>query len=86
VSSRRPSSPAAGFLAPIYIGLAAGLLVLLVKFGQRAIALLTHVPTSDGDNNTIAGILALIGSLAVMESNKWGGHHDLSNTLDRSRR
>jgi uncharacterized membrane protein YqhA len=31
------------FLASIYIGLAAGLLVLLVKFVQRTIALLTHL-------------------------------------------
>jgi len=57
-------------LAPIYVGLAAGLLVLLVKFGQRTIELLTHVLTTDGDN-TIVGILALVdlalmGSLVVM--------------------
>lgn len=57
-------------LAPIYIGLAAGLLVLLVKFAQRTLALLTDVLTTDGDA-TIVGILALVdlalmGSLVVM--------------------
>jgi uncharacterized protein (TIGR00645 family) len=57
-------------LAPIYIGLAAGLLLLLVKFVQRTMALLTHVLTTDG-NDTIVVILVLIdlvlmGSLVVM--------------------
>ena len=57
-------------LAPIYIGLAAGLLVLLLKFVQHVIELLTHVLTTDSDT-TIIGILslvdiALMGSLVVM--------------------
>ena len=60
------------FLAPIYIGLAAGLLVLLVKFVQRTTALLTHVLTTDGDN-TIAGILALV-DLALICSLVVGCH------------
>jgi uncharacterized membrane protein YqhA len=30
-------------LAPIYLGLAAGLVVLLIKFAQHAIELLSHV-------------------------------------------
>jgi uncharacterized protein (TIGR00645 family) len=71
-------------LAPIYIGLAAGLLVLLVKFVQRTTALLTHVLTTDGDN-TIAGILALvdlalIGSLVVMVM--FAGYENFVSKLD----
>jgi uncharacterized protein (TIGR00645 family) len=57
-------------LAPIYMGLAAGLLVLLVNFVQLTIALVTHAFTTNGDD-TIVGILALVdlalmGSLVVM--------------------
>jgi uncharacterized protein (TIGR00645 family) len=53
-------------LAPIFIGLAAGLAVLLIKFVQRAIALLTHSLTADG-SEIIVGVLALI-DLALMAS------------------
>jgi uncharacterized membrane protein YqhA len=35
-------------LAPIYVGLAAGLVVLLIKFVQRTVELLTHALTTDG--------------------------------------
>lgn len=57
-------------LAPIYLGLVAGLAVLLVKFGQHTVELITHVLTTSGDE-TIVGVLALIdlalmGSLVVM--------------------
>jgi uncharacterized protein (TIGR00645 family) len=53
-------------LAPVYLGLAAGLVVLLIKFGQHAVELLAHALTTDGDA-TIIGILALI-DLALMGS------------------
>lgn len=57
-------------LAPIYLGLVAGLAVLLVKFVQHTFELVTHVLTSDGDD-AIVGVLglidlALMGSLVVM--------------------
>ena len=71
-------------LAPIYVGLAAGLLVLLVKFGQRSIELLTHALTTDGDS-TIVGILALVdlalmGSLVVMVM--FAGYENFVSKLD----
>ena len=71
-------------LAPIYVGLAAGLLVLLVKFAQRALELLTHVLTTDGDS-TIIGILALVdlalmGSLVVMVM--FAGYENFVSKLD----
>jgi uncharacterized protein (TIGR00645 family) len=53
-------------LAPIYVGLAAALIVLLVKFVQHAGELLLHVLTTDGED-TIIGILGLI-DLALMAS------------------
>ena len=46
-------------LAPIFIGLAAGIVVLLIKFAQRTWELLSHVLTADGDS-TIIGILGLV--------------------------
>jgi uncharacterized protein (TIGR00645 family) len=57
-------------LAPIYLGLAVGLAVLLIKFGQHTFELVTHVLMTGGDD-TIMGVLALIdlalmGSLVVM--------------------
>jgi uncharacterized protein (TIGR00645 family) len=57
-------------LAPIYLGLVAGLAVLLVKFLQHTVELITHVLTTDGDD-AIVGVLglidlALMGSLVVM--------------------
>jgi uncharacterized protein (TIGR00645 family) len=57
-------------LAPIYVGLVAGLAVLLVKFVQHTIELITHVLTTNGDD-AIVGVLglidlALMGSLVVM--------------------
>jgi uncharacterized protein (TIGR00645 family) len=53
-------------LAPIYIGLAAALIVLLVKFVQHAGELLLHILIADGED-TIIGILGLI-DLALMAS------------------
>lgn len=71
-------------LVPIYVGLAAGLVVLLVKFVQRAAELLSHVLTTDGDN-TIVGILALVdlalmGSLVVMVM--FAGYENFVSRLD----
>ena len=44
-------------LAPIYLGLVAGLAVLLVKFLQHTVELITHVLTTD-DDDAIIGVLA----------------------------
>ncbi len=53
-------------LAPIYLGLASGLIVLVIKFAQHVVELLSHVITTNGDSTTV-GILALI-DLALMAS------------------
>jgi len=71
-------------LAPIYVGLAAGLFVLLIKFAQRAIDLLSHVLTAD-DDEAIVGILALVdlalmGSLLVMVM--FAGYENFVSKLD----
>jgi uncharacterized protein (TIGR00645 family) len=71
-------------LAPIYIGLAGGLVVLLIKFVQHAVELLTHALTTDGDN-TIVGILALVdlalmGSLVLMVM--FAGYENFVSKLD----
>jgi len=71
-------------LAPIYLGLAAGLVVLVIKFVQRALLLLTNVLTADGDS-TIVGILALVdlalmGSLVVMVM--FAGYENFVSKLD----
>jgi len=71
-------------LAPIYVGLAAALLVLLIKFVQHAGELLMHVLTTDGDN-TIVGILglidlALMGSLVLMVM--FAGYENFVSKLD----
>ena len=46
-------------LAPFYLGLSVSLCVLLVKFVQRAVELLLHAISTEG-NEVIVGILALI--------------------------
>jgi uncharacterized protein (TIGR00645 family) len=71
-------------MAPIYVGLAAALLVLVIKFGQHAVELITHVVTTDGDN-TIVGILglidlALMGSLVLMVM--FAGYENFVSKLD----
>lgn len=53
-------------LAPIYAGLIAGLLVLLVKFAQRTFDLVAHIGANSGDD-AIVGVLGLI-DLALMAS------------------
>jgi len=57
-------------LAPIYLGLVGGLVVIPVKFAQDLVELLKHVPTATGDE-TIVGVLTLVdlslmGSLVLM--------------------
>ncbi len=71
-------------LAPIFIGLAVGIVVLLIKFAQRTWELLTHVLTADGDS-TIIGILglvdlALMGSLVIMVM--FAGYENFVSKLD----
>ena len=71
-------------LAPIYVGLAAALIVLVIKFVQHAMELLMHVLTTDGDD-TIIGILALIdlalmGSLVLMVM--FAGYENFVSKLD----
>jgi uncharacterized protein (TIGR00645 family) len=71
-------------LAPIYVGLAAALLVLVIKFVQHAVELLMHVLTTNGDD-TIIGILALIdlalmGSLVLMVM--FAGYENFVSKLD----
>jgi len=57
-------------LAPVYLGLVGGLVVILVKFVQDLVELVIHVPTATGDQ-TIVGVLTLVdlslmGSLVLM--------------------
>jgi uncharacterized protein (TIGR00645 family) len=71
-------------LAPIYLGLVAGLAVLLVKFVQHTIELVLHALTSDGEA-TIVGVLALIdlalmGSLVLMVM--FAGYENFVSKLD----
>jgi uncharacterized protein (TIGR00645 family) len=71
-------------LAPIYLGLVAGLAVLLIKFVQHTIELVLHALTSDGDA-TIVGVLALIdlalmGSLVLMVL--FAGYENFVSKLD----
>jgi uncharacterized protein (TIGR00645 family) len=71
-------------LAPIYVGLATALVVLVIKFVQHAAELLMHVLTADGDD-TIIGILALIdlalmGSLVLMVM--FAGYENFVSKLD----
>jgi len=71
-------------LAPIYAGLAIGLLLLLVKFVQRASDLVINTLTASGDE-TIVGVLGLIdlslvGSLIVMVM--FAGYENFVSKLD----
>lgn len=57
-------------LAPVYLGLVGGLLVILVKFVQDLVELIVHVSSSTGDE-TIVGVLTLVdlslmGNLVLM--------------------
>jgi uncharacterized protein (TIGR00645 family) len=77
-------------LAPVYLGLAAGLGALLYKFGQKCLELVHHLQSTSG-NEIIIGILSLIdlslvGNLLVMvifagyenfvSQLSLGSHHD----------
>jgi len=57
-------------LAPFYLGLAASLLVLLYKFGQKGLDLVLHLPQSSGNEIIIAVLslidLSLVGNLLLM--------------------
>jgi uncharacterized protein (TIGR00645 family) len=71
-------------LAPIYLGLVAGLAVLLVTFVQHTIKLITDVLTTN-DDATIVGVLglidlALMGSLVVMVM--FAGYENFVSKLD----
>ncbi len=57
-------------IAPFYVGLAASLFLLLIKFGQKAFALAAKVTEGDS-NDMIVGVLSLIdlslmGNLVIM--------------------
>jgi uncharacterized protein (TIGR00645 family) len=71
-------------LAPIYVGLAIGLLLLLAKFVQRSIDLAGNALTASVDD-TIVGVLGLIdlslmGSLIVMVM--FAGYENFVSKLD----
>jgi uncharacterized protein (TIGR00645 family) len=57
-------------LAPFYLGLAASLIVLLYKFGQKFFDLALHLPSSSGNEIIIAVLslidLSLVGNLLLM--------------------
>src|SRR3954471_11884911 len=53
-------------LAPFYLGLACGLLALLLKFARELFALLKHAPDAEG-SQMIIGLLSLI-DLSLMAS------------------
>lgn len=74
-------------LAPFYLGLAASLILLLVKFGQKTIALVSHAFSSDG-NEVIVGILSLVdlslmGNLLLMVM--FAGYENFISKLDIGR-
>jgi uncharacterized protein (TIGR00645 family) len=71
-------------LAPVYVGLVAGLLVVLIKFAQRSVDLVGNVFATSSDD-TIVGILglidlALMGSLLVMVM--FAGYENFVSKLD----
>lgn len=71
-------------LAPIYLGLAASLMLLLIKFGQKTMVLVSHAFSSDG-NEIIIGILSLVdlslmGNLLLMVM--FAGYENFISKLD----
>jgi uncharacterized protein (TIGR00645 family) len=71
-------------LAPIYVGLIAGLVILLVKFVQLAVDLVGQILITGGDD-AIVGVLglidlALMGSLVVMVM--FAGYENFVSKLD----
>jgi uncharacterized protein (TIGR00645 family) len=71
-------------LAPIYIGLIGGLIVLLIKFGQLTIKLVGHMLTADGDSTIVQVLglidIALMGSLVLMVM--FAGYENFVSKLD----
>src|SRR5690242_19157553 len=71
-------------LAPFYVGLAASLVVLLLKFAQQAFGLFLHAFGTEGDEITV-GILSLIdisllGNLLLMVI--FGGYESFVSGLN----
>jgi len=71
-------------LAPIYLGLAFSLLLLLVKFAQKSYVMVSNVFTISSDD-TIIGILSLVdlslmGNLLLMIM--FGGYQNFVSQLD----
>jgi uncharacterized protein (TIGR00645 family) len=71
-------------LAPIFFGLVIGLVVILIKFVQYAVALASNVLTTSG-NETIVGVLGLIdlslmGSLIIMVM--FAGYENFVSRMD----
>lgn len=71
-------------LAPIYLGLAASLILLLIQFGKKAIGLV-HFAFSSNGNEVIIGILSLIdlslmGNLLLMVM--FAGYENFVSKLD----
>lgn len=71
-------------LAPFYLGLAASLVLLLVKFVQKTVVLASHAFSSDG-NEIIIGILSLVdlslmGNLLLMVI--FAGYENFVSKLD----
>jgi uncharacterized protein (TIGR00645 family) len=71
-------------LAPIYLGLALSLMLLLIKFVQKSYAMVVHAFTISSDD-TIVGILSLVdlslmGNLLLMIM--FGGYQNFVSQLD----
>ena len=71
-------------LAPFYLGLAASLVLLLVKFVQKTAVLISHAFSADG-NEIIIGILSLVdlslmGNLLLMVM--FAGYENFVSKLD----
>jgi uncharacterized protein (TIGR00645 family) len=73
-------------LAPIYLGLAVSLLVLLVIFAKELVHLVLHVPTAT-ESEVILGVLALVdisltGSLLIIVI--FSGYENFVSKIDHS--
>lgn len=71
-------------MAPFYAGLAASLLLLLVKFAQQTFSMFTGILTTDGEELTIAILslidLSLMGNLLLMVI--FAGYENFVSRLD----
>jgi uncharacterized protein (TIGR00645 family) len=74
-------------MAPFYVGLAAGLLLLLVEFVHRTIALFSHGFAARGEELTVAILslidLSLMGNLLLMVI--FAGYENFISRLDLDR-